>query len=106
MPVYTRRLGALLVSGASWIELYRAPASGVVVVRDVVLTNASTGPVGELAIRFRPLTKAGDVWVYYSGSQPVGTYHLELRQVLAPGEALEAICFAGQCHVLVTGYVF
>lgn len=106
MSIYTRRLGAERVSGAAWVELYRAASAGTVVIRSIVVTNATTAAIGEVAIRMRPLTKAGEVWLWYRKDYPVGTLTFDIRQVLAPNEALEAYASSGALDVAVTGYVF
>jgi hypothetical protein len=103
---YTRRLGTGVTSGPTWLELYRAPATGTTVIRDVTVVNPTTASVAEGAIRMRPLTKAGEVWIWYSKPFGVGSTHFELRQVLAPGEALEVYTAVGGVHVAISGYVF
>lgn len=106
MSIYTQRLGSLRVSGAAWFELYRAPSTGTTVIRHVTIANISTAAIAEAALRMRPLTKAGEVWLWYSKAMPIGSIAFDLRQVLAPGEALEAFASTGTMDVAVTGYVF
>jgi len=89
-----------------WLELYRAPSSGTTVIRDVTIVNPTTASFSEAAIRLRPLTKAGEVWIWYAKPLAVGSLHFELRQVMAPGEALEVYSPAAGMHIAVTGYVF
>jgi hypothetical protein len=74
-------------------------------VRDVVLTNASTAPVDELAIRVRPVTRSGEWWIFYAKPLDIGTTHVELRQVIEPGEALEVFSSSTGTYVAITGYV-
>lgn len=104
--VYTRRLGSARVSAGVWYELYRAPTAGTSVIRDITVVNAQTVSIAEAALRMRPLAKAGEVWLWYLKPFQVGTVHFDLRQVLAPGEALEAYVAAGTADFAVTGYVF
>lgn len=94
------------MTGGSWVELYRAPAAGTVVVRHVTLVNATTAGIAEAALRMRPLTKAGEVWLWYAKPLNVGSVAFDLRQVLAPNEALELYAEGGVVDVAVTGYVF
>lgn len=106
MTVYTRRLG--VVSGTApnvWLQIARAEAGVVTIIRDLVITNASTAPVDELAIRVRPVTKAGEWWILYVKAFEIGTRHMELRQELVAGEALEIFSSTTGTYVACTGYV-
>ena len=103
---YTRRLGTGVTAGPVWLELYRAPPSGTTVIRDVTVVNPTLAAFSEAALRVRPLTRAGEVWLWYAKPLNVGSVHFELRQVLAPGEALEVLSTAAGLHIAVTGYVF
>lgn len=105
--IYTRWLGALApATPAAWTEILRAPSAGTVVVRDLLVTNTAATAATEVAIRDRPLTRAGEIWWFYARSLSPGTMHYELRQVLRPGHALEAFAMETGVHVVVTGYVF
>ena len=75
-------------------------------VRHVTITNISAAAIGEAAIRMRPLTRAGEVWLWYAKPLNIGTVMFDLRQVLAPNEALEALITMGEADIAVTGYVF
>lgn len=44
--------------------------------------------------------------LYYNTALPVGSFHLELRQVLLPGDKLELAATAVPVHAWATGYVF
>lgn len=106
MAVYTRRLG--VISGTSpnvWLQIHRAEDGVVTIIRDIVITNASTAPVDELAIRVRPVTRAGEWWIAYAKAFEIGTRHMELRQELVAGEALEVFSSTTGVYVAVTGYV-
>jgi hypothetical protein len=105
--VYTRRLGAITVTTAvTWTEIFRASSGKTTVLRDLIVTNASTAAITELAIRVRPLTKAGDWWMYYAKPFPIGTVRVDMRQVIEPGEAVEIHSAATGVFAACTGYVF
>lgn len=105
--IYTRRLAArALTPSETWIELYRPPSSGTVVIRDLVVVNATGAAIDTIALRLRPLTRAGELFFWYARSLAVGTTHLELRQVIEPTEALEGFTTAAAPNIFVTGYVF
>lgn len=106
MAVYTRRLGSVRSSPGVWAELFRAPSSGTVVIRHVTVVMFGTTAASEAALRMRPLTKAGEVWIWYAKPLQIGSVAFDLRQVLAPGEALEVISFGQGVDCAVTGYVF
>lgn len=106
MAVYTRRLG--VISGTSpsvWLQIFVASSSVTTVMRDVVITNATTAPAGEVALRVRPVTKAGEWWIFYAKPLAIGTTHIELRQVIEPNEAVEVYSTSTGLYVAVTGYV-
>lgn len=105
MAVYT----TLLASGVTTIgdittDVYTAPASGVLVVRDIVLTPLSNAlplvgvevrsPGGELVI----LTMTPD-------STRLLTNHWQGRQVIEPGSTLVIYCSDGAAHYHITGYL-
>jgi hypothetical protein len=85
--------------------VFRAADGVTTVVRDIVITNASTAADAEVALRVRPLTRAGEWWLYYAKSFPVGSVHVDSRQVVEPGEALELFSTAGGLFCAVTGYI-
>lgn len=74
--------------------------------RDLLVTNATTASVADVAIRMRPVAKVQGTWIWYAKAFPVGTAHLSLRQVVEPGEALEVFSAVVGVHVFLTGYVF
>lgn len=105
--VYTRRLG--VVSGTSpsaWLQIFRAAPGFVTVLRSLVITNPTTGAVATLAVRVRPLAKAGEWWLYYKEAFPVGSVNIDLRQVIEPNEACEVFSTTTGVYVAATGYVF
>ena len=106
MTVYTRRLG--VISGTApnvWSEVCRAQTGFVTVLRDIVVTNPTPAAVEEFAIRVRPVTKAGEWWIAYKKPLDIGTMHLEMRQELVAGEALEVFSTTTGLYVAVTGYL-
>lgn len=106
--VYTRRLFAGQVPVPNeFREIYRAPPTGTVVIRDVVFVNASGVTLGNIGLQLRPLSRALPTIAYWIASVPTGTVHADLRQAMAPSESLEAYATASDyVYVLVTGYVF
>lgn len=105
MP-YTRLLGAIQTPASAWTEVFRASSEGTTVLRDLVVVNASTAPMTEVALRTRTLQKAGDHWIYYSKSLAVGTVHIDMRQVVLPGQLLEAFTTEAGAYITATGYWF
>lgn len=106
MSIYTRRLGSGRFAAGAWQELYRAPSVGTTVLRHVTIAATAVGGAGESAIRVRPLTKAGEFWLWYTTNLQAGSTAFDLRQALEPNEALEVLCTTGTIDVAVTGYVF
>jgi hypothetical protein len=103
---YTRRLAAMRVLHAEAQDLYQAPDTGTVVIRDVVLVNSSGAVLTAWQLYVRPLTKTGQFWLYTGLNVPVGTTHIDLRQVLELRETLVAYSSAADYSVAITGYVF
>ena len=86
--------------------MYRVPAGVTVVLRSITIVNSSSAAAGESAVRIRPLTRAGEWWIWYSATAPQGNVYIETRQELLTGEALEVVCATGWLDVAATGYVF
>lgn len=106
MAVYTRRLG--VISGTSpsvWLQIFRAESGVVTILRDIVVTNASTAAADEFAIRVRPVSRAGEWWIAYAKPLELGTMHMELRQEILAGEAVEVFSTTTGLYVACTGYV-
>lgn len=96
-----------MISGTSpgvWLEICRAQSGYVTVIRDIVITNATTAAANEFAIRVRPVTKAGEWWIVYKKPLDIGTLHVECRQELLVGEALEVYSTTTGLYIAVTGY--
>lgn len=106
MAIYTRRLAARSdLPPLVWTELYRAPAEGSVVVRDIIVTTTNATP-GRVMLQFDGLAKTGQVTFYYLPAFSAGMNHLELRQALDPGEGIRVFADQVAVAVNITGYVF
>lgn len=105
--VYTRWLGSsVVVADSNWHELYRAPDAGTVVLRDIVIASYGAAAVPNFAVRLRPLTKVGEIFLLYARPLAVGTAHYDLRQVLRPNWSVEYNADGGAAAIHLTGYVF
>ena len=103
MAVYSVLLAAGLVPSDSAVIVYTAPASGVVVVRDLVVTS-QTVAAGLLSF----MVVSGSVWtpIYkVRVSDNFITYQWQGRQVLEPGDEIQVATSDGGVRYRISGYL-
>ena len=98
--IYSKSLAALFVTDTSVHDLYTAPATGTVVIRDITLICISSGTnqaslrlPGTVIIAF-PSIDGGDL-----------EYHKSCRTVMNPGDVLAFEANSGDWCVQISGYV-
>lgn len=101
--VYTQQLASVRVDVSTEVELFVAPTTDVVVVRDLIVSNMTSIPSA-----YSLIVQTGSIRKRLSGGEvPAGeTFHLGLRQRLAPGDRLLFSTATPPFAVFVTGYVF
>lgn len=103
MAVYSALLGDGRVLESDSAIAYTAPATGTVVVRDVVITAASTGTGGVYVDAI--FGSAVSPIYHVIMADTVTSYHWSGRQVLRPGEQIQVATLDGQCRYRISGYV-
>lgn len=107
MSTWTRSLGRVHPAAIeTWTLVHTSASSGTTVLRDILLLNASAAAINIVALRSRPAGGGTTFWLGHWPNLPAGTTHLELRQVLPPGDVVEAYTGATTLDVWLTGYVF
>jgi hypothetical protein len=102
VAIYTVRFYAG-ASPASWSPLYTAPADYTSVLRDILFANG-TGASANLQVALQG-SGFGTVYLWaIEGVQPLTAAHIELRQVIEPGEVIEATASQTGCGLFLTGY--
>lgn len=104
MPApYTVRVAAASVPPNTTVTLWTAPETDTWVLRDLIVANTAT-VASTVSLGIRP--GSGPAYWLYVRSALSGqtTEHLDLRQVVLPGEKLELTAGAASLSVLLTGY--
>ena len=101
--VFTRQLAALPIGPHPDSLLYTAPATGTVVIRDVLFGTTGVGASTNIYMRDPGLLEYCLFRFKADDSVP---YHQDLRQHLPPGWELRAVSAADNWTVVITGYVF
>jgi hypothetical protein len=105
MRAFTRLLGFAVVGGVTQnVLLFQAQEGFTTVVRDIVLVH-SVGSAGNIRI-YRSVPGGLQINLWWVDINYGQTLHLDLRQVILPGDALYAYTGIEAVHVSVTGYNF
>ena len=104
--VYTRRLVLRRFTASTDQIVYSAPATGAVVVRDIVVANSSATALAQVTLMIRPVAGPLDVVIGLWKDMPFGVQHVDLRQVLEVGDSLRFVAPAIDVSLAITGYVF
>lgn len=103
MTVYSKKLAEGFVVGAGTTGLYAAPSTGVIVVRDVVLSHNDTA-LRSIIIYSASGGQVSELMAVRADYANV-TWHQSMRQVLDPGETLTLVTTStGQTFYRISGY--
>lgn len=103
MTVYSKLLAQGFVTSGDDVAVYTAPATGTVVVRDIILGQADS--TGGLA---RVTCLSGSLFTPIYGVVLSGTgttQHNDLRTVLQPGDVLHVQTLGGDIWYRISGYL-
>lgn len=104
MAIYSKKLASGYVAGAGTTVIYTAPSTGVIVVRDVVLSHNDSS-VRSLIIYSTAPGGAVSELKAVRADYPDVTWHTSMRQVLEPGETLALVTTStGQTFFRISGY--
>lgn len=106
MAIYSKLLAEGNLPGPASAVVYTAPASGVVVVRDIVMSVRGVFVANQVIV---VEANSGSIPVRLasqSNPQALVVYHLDLRQVLNPGDTLAVgVLQAQTMEYRISGYL-
>lgn len=86
-------------------SLYTAPVDVAVVLRDIVIVNATAAAAPQFALYLGPSARLQLFYLLYLAPLEPGTHHFELRQRLEATELLTVYNTTAGVSLAVTGYV-
>lgn len=103
MTVYSKQLGAGVVSGGATVTVLTAAANPVVELREITITPSTAAGSNFSVFAVAPGGVTTTIWAGTVGSTPVSVYR-ELRDVLAAGEALKVYSSTAAIQYRISGY--
>lgn len=104
MAIYTKRLVSERLPAYFDDQLYVAPSDRTVVVRDIQVVNHSVN-VGAVNVYVQAPGGGSTRHLYWDASIASNSYqHWDGRQVLLPGESINAALGGAELSLWITGY--